>query len=79
MERYKFKRNVYIFSLMLLMTHVKKNNIKDYWSTSVLLSTPIFWKIMTQDRFLLLLRVLHFNDNHIPGDRLFKIRIMKFK
>lgn len=64
------------FALMLLMPHVKKNNIKDYWSTSVLLSTPIFGKIMTQDRFLLLLRVLHFNDNRnqIPGDRLFKIK-----
>jgi len=66
------------FSLMLLMPHVKKNNIKNYWSTSVLLSTPIFGKIMTQDRFLLLLRVLHFNDNRnqIPGDRLFKIKII---
>jgi hypothetical protein len=64
------------FSLMLLMPHIKKNNIKDYWSTSVLLSTPIFGKIMTQDRFLLLLRVLHFsnNRNQIPGDRLFKIK-----
>jgi len=61
---------------MLLMPRVK-----DYWSTSVLLSTPIFGKIMTQDRFLFLLfflRVLHFNDygNQIPGDRLFKIRII---
>lgn len=64
------------FALTLLTPHVKKNNIKDYWYTLVLLSTPIFGKILTRDRFLLLLRVLHFNDNHnqIPGDRLFKIK-----
>jgi hypothetical protein len=57
---------------MLLMPQIKKNSIKDYWSTSVLISTPIFGKIMTQDWFLLLLRVLHFNDNsnQIPGDRI---------
>lgn len=66
------------FSLMLLMAHVQKNNIKDYWSKSIFLSTPIFSKIMTQDRFLLLLRILHFcdNRNQISGDRLFKIRII---
>lgn len=46
------------------------------WETSALLSTTIFGKIMTQDRFLLLLKVLHFNDNRnqIPGDGLFKIK-----
>lgn len=66
------------FSFMLLMAHVQKNNIKDYWSKSIFLSTPIFSKIMTQDRFLLLLRILHFcdNRNQISGDRLFKIRII---
>lgn len=38
----------------------------------------VFGKIMTQDRFLLLLRVLHFsnNRNQIPGDRLFKIKVI---
>lgn len=63
------------FALMLLMAHIQKNNIKDYWLTSILLSTPIFEKVMTQDRFLLLLRLLHFSDNRnqLPGDRLFKI------
>lgn len=54
---------------MLLMAHVQKNNIKDYWSISILLSTAIFGKVMTQDRFLLLLRLLHFSDNRnlLPG------------
>lgn len=63
------------FAVCLLMSHVKKNKIKEYWTTSFLLSTPAFGCIMSQDRFLLLLRLLHFNDNknQIKGDRLYKI------
>ncbi|KAL4113798.1 hypothetical protein QTP88_017371 [Uroleucon formosanum] len=63
------------FALTFLMAHQKKNNMKDYWSTSLLLYSPIFGKIMTQDRYLILLRMLHFCDNlnQIPGNRLFKI------
>jgi len=63
------------FALTFLMAHQKKNNMKDYWSTSPLLHSPIFGKIMTQDRYLILLRMLHFCDNlnQIPGNRLFKI------
>lgn len=56
-------------------THKKKNNIKDYWFTTPLLYTLIFRKIMTQDRYLILLRLLHFcdNQNQIPGNNFFKI------
>jgi len=63
------------FAVCLLMSHVKKNKIKEYWTTFFLLSTPAFGSIMSQDRFLLLLRLLHFNDNknQIKGDRLYKI------
>lgn len=50
--------------------------MKEYWTTSFLLSTPAFGNIISQDRFLLLLRLLHFNDNlnQIKGDRLHKVR-----
>jgi len=63
-------------AVCLLMAHVKKNKIKDYWSTSFLLSTPAFGQLMSQNRFLLILRLLHFNDNfnQIPGDRIYKIK-----
>lgn len=63
------------FALTLLMAHQKKNNIKDYWSTSPLLLSPIFGKMMSQDRYLIILRLLHFcdNQNQVQGNRLFKI------
>ena len=34
-----------------------------YWLTEQLLSTPVFSKIMKCDRFLLILKFLHFNNN----------------
>jgi len=65
-----------LLAVCLLMSHVKKNKIKDYWSTSFLLSTPAFGQLMSQNRFLLILRLLHFNDNfkQILGDRIYKIK-----
>jgi hypothetical protein len=64
------------FAICMLMTRVKKLKISEYWSTDVLLQTPVFGKIMSRDRFLLLLRMLHFSDNNSDacGDRLYKIR-----
>ena len=57
------------------MAHVKKYRIKDYWSSDRLIATPIFNDLMPRDRFLLLLRYLHFNDNSLRSeDRLFKIK-----
>lgn len=71
----------------LLMAHTSKNRLKDYWSTDPLLSTPMFAKMFSQNRFLLILRLLHFSDsqNQPNGDRLYKISAivetlkMKFK
>jgi len=62
-------------ALTLLIAHQKKNNIKDYWSTSPLLLTPIFGKTMSQDRYLIILRLLHIcdNQNQVQDNRLFKI------
>ncbi|CAF4700965.1 unnamed protein product [Rotaria sp. Silwood2] len=64
------------FALYMLMSHRKKSRMKDYWSTDSLISTPTFGSIMSRDRFLLLLRFLHFNDNEYQptNDKLYKIK-----
>lgn len=49
--------------LSILMGHIRKGNLKDYWSTDPLLHTPIFSQIMSRDRYLQILRNLHFHDN----------------
>nr|XP_022921169.1 uncharacterized protein LOC111429478 [Onthophagus taurus] len=70
-------KEVYVFlAITMLFTHMNKNEWKDYWSIDMLIETPIFEKIMSQDRLSLLLRMLHFSDNNEPhvGDKLQKIR-----
>lgn len=63
-------------AVCLLMARVKKLKLSEYWSKDALLRTPVFGEVMSRDRFLLLLRMLHFCDNSVDngGDRLFKIR-----
>jgi hypothetical protein len=63
------------FALALLMPLVKKHAIQDYWSNDCLTKTDIFGKYMSRDRFLLILRCLHFADNTQPkpNDPLWKI------
>ncbi|XP_062403805.1 piggyBac transposable element-derived protein 4-like [Sardina pilchardus] len=51
------------FVAILLMATVKKRALKDYWSTNIMYSTPFFFILFSQDRFLILLRSLHFADN----------------
>ena len=59
------RQEIYMFlCLCMAMAHVKKHRINDYWSTDFLISTPAFRKLMTRDRFLLLLRHLHFCDRN---------------
>ncbi len=64
------------FTIYMLMAHIKKSRMKDYWSTDPLISTPMFADIMSRDRFVLLLRFLHFNDNEYQSseDKLYKIK-----
>lgn len=50
--------------LSILMGHVRKGDLKDYWSKDPLLHTPIFGEIMSRDRYLAILRYLHFHDNN---------------
>ena len=60
---------------------VKKPTIATYWAEEATLNTPIFPGVMTRNRYQLLLRFIHFNDNdQAPAadsdnaDRLYKIR-----
>nr|XP_053636290.1 piggyBac transposable element-derived protein 4-like isoform X1 [Cherax quadricarinatus] len=65
-----------LFATIMLMPHIYKHNIKAYWSTDQLISTPVFSEIIPVNRFILLLRMLHFSDKTRPdrSDRLYKIR-----
>lgn len=65
----------YFLAVVIMMSVIKKATLKSYWSTDPLLATPIFADIMPRDRFLEILRSLHFNNNDEQpvGDRLFKI------
>ncbi|CAF1621297.1 unnamed protein product, partial [Didymodactylos carnosus] len=57
-------QEIYLFlATFMLMAHVRKHRIEDYWSTDHLIATPMFIDIMPRDRFLLILKFLHFNDN----------------
>lgn len=55
-------------ALSILMGHVRKGKLEDYWSTSPMLSTPIFPKSMTRNRYRQILRFLHFTDNNVTSD-----------
>ncbi|KAJ1098648.1 hypothetical protein NDU88_003755 [Pleurodeles waltl] len=67
--------------LTFLMGLIRKPSLAFYWSTSPLMATAIFPATMSHNRYLLLLRMLHFVDNalalprvHPDSDHLFKIR-----
>lgn len=66
--------------LALLMGLIYKPRLHMYWSGDEILRTPVFGQVMSRDRFLLILRFLHFNDNDLydakdpQRDRLHKIR-----
>jgi hypothetical protein len=49
--------------MTILMSQLKKHRIKEYWSTDPLIETPIFGTIFTRDRYISILRYLHFADN----------------
>jgi len=49
--------------LSILMGVVYKPRIHMYWSTDAIYQTDIFSNVMSRDRYLLLLRFLHFENN----------------
>ena len=58
---------------------VRKLKLELYWSTRGIFQTPIFSQTMSRNRFQLIQRYLHFNDNNAAGtneDHLYKIRII---
>ncbi|XP_069168650.1 piggyBac transposable element-derived protein 4-like [Procambarus clarkii] len=66
MTRWKDTTNeeMYVFlALCMMMKHSEKHVIQDYWSKDSLVPSPMFNKYMSRDRFLLLLRCLHFENN----------------
>jgi hypothetical protein len=68
---------LYIFlGVAMLITRVKKLSLAEYWSKDPLISAPQFSEYMSSDRCLLLLRLLHFNDNdtQTQGDRLHALK-----
>lgn len=65
--------------LVLHMGTIRMNRLQDYWRTHRLYHQPSFSNIMSRDRFMLILRCLHFVKNPLPeepkpADRLYKIR-----
>ena len=68
------------FGVLLLMGIIFKPSIRMYWSMDTIYSTPIFGQVMKRDRFELIMKFLHFNNNatYDPADenrdRLHKVR-----
>ena len=62
--------------LVIAMGLNHKPSIDKYWSNFSLYEQNFFPKVMSRDRFLLILRFIHFNDNESisTSDRLHKIR-----
>ena len=44
---------------------IHKNNVKDYWSTEDIISTPCFPKIMLRNEYQNILTFFHLSDNEI--------------
>ena len=62
--------------LIFLTGIVNKPELSMYWSENELYSTPYFGRVMSRNRFQLILKFLHFVDNTTADtqDRLYKIR-----
>jgi len=59
---------------------IKKSNLKEYWNTSRhSQETPWFGQHMCKDRFLLLLKFIHFNDNSALPPREANRKLYKVK
>src|SRR5271165_6468793 len=62
--------------LLFLVRILLKPRLADYWERDPLTETPMFSKITKRDRFMYILRFLHFSDNAAaaPDDRENKLR-----
>lgn len=63
--------------ILLHMGTVRINRFNDYWKTSRFFNFGIVREQISRDRWLLILRCLHFNNNNIETeDRLQKVRLL---
>jgi hypothetical protein len=49
--------------LVVLMGQVRKESVRDYWSTDPTISTPIFPQTISRNRFESIWQAWHFSDN----------------
>jgi hypothetical protein len=56
-------------AIIIQMGHDVRDTLKDYWSTAEQFATPFYSNTMKRDRFLHILRFLHFADNNTETDR----------
>ncbi|XP_063060042.1 piggyBac transposable element-derived protein 4-like isoform X2 [Engraulis encrasicolus] len=56
------------FGLCFLTSYVKKPSLELYWSLDEVDATPYFNKTMSRNRFQMIWRFLHFNDNNIVNN-----------
>jgi hypothetical protein len=49
--------------LIVLMGQVRKESVRDYWSTDPTISTPIFPQTMSKNCFESIWQAWHFSDN----------------
>ncbi|PNF34306.1 hypothetical protein B7P43_G15809, partial [Cryptotermes secundus] len=68
-------------AIIIQMGHDQRDTLKDYWSRDEQYYTPFYRNTMVRDRFIHILRLLHFENNEAPPnrydpeyDRLWKIR-----
>jgi hypothetical protein len=55
--------------MIILMGHDVQNAIKDYWSTNKPCCTPVYSEVKKRDRFMHVMKVIHFEKNQNPPDR----------
>ncbi|XP_026736358.1 piggyBac transposable element-derived protein 4-like [Trichoplusia ni] len=61
------------FALLMLMTRNRHLTLEEHWSTDVLLSSPIFSKLMPRNRFCTILSMLHFSRHSEETNVLSKV------
>ncbi|XP_058509216.1 piggyBac transposable element-derived protein 4-like [Solea solea] len=65
------------FGLSFLTGYVKKPNLELYWSVDEVDATPYFSKTMSRNRFQMIWRFLHYNNNNESQDatdKMYKVR-----
>ena len=64
------------FGLSFLTGYIKKPSLEMYWSVDEVDATPHFCKTMPRNRFQIIWRFLHFNNNasQDASDKMYKVR-----